>query len=105
MIRLFPIPGPWMLTAHLYPFVDAKGAFKRSMNTVRTAVEWSDGELKQQFTSQDFKRKLKVRNVPVTVTYVLSALLLNFKMVFERGGLGTHYFDCPPPELDEYKRG
>ena len=32
--------------------------WNKSMNVVQTSVEWSYGEIKQYFTSQDFSRKL-----------------------------------------------
>lgn len=42
---------PWIQTTCLNPLSsDARGLFNRSMSKVRTVVEWSYGELKQQFT-------------------------------------------------------
>ena len=74
------------------------------MNTVRTSVEWSYMELKQMFASHDYHRKLKVRAAPVAVTYVLSAVLMNFKTCLYGGGQGPNYFGCAPPTLREYTR-
>eukprot|EP00171_Calliarthron_tuberculosum_P001921 IDg1921t1 len=56
---------PWLCTA--YPrrtATEDQVAFNKSMNAVRTCVEWSYGELKQSFTAIDFRRANKLRQAP-----------------------------------------
>lgn len=65
---------------------DARLLFNRSMNQGRTAVEWSYKDVKQQFTSQDFKRSLKCRKAPIAIMYLSSVLLWNFRVLFYGGG-------------------
>lgn len=94
---------PWMQTAFPGPTLTAEQAeFNRSMNTVRTAVEWSYGEVKKNFSTQDFHRKLIISKAPVGVLYVLCVLLHNFKTCLKHGGQGPHYFKCDPPAFDRY---
>eukprot|EP00171_Calliarthron_tuberculosum_P004019 IDg4019t1 len=49
-------------------------AYNKSMCGARIAVEWSYGEVKQHFTSQDFSRKLHVRRAPIATLYICSVL-------------------------------
>jgi len=77
-------------------------AFNTSMNKPRTAVEWSYGELKNTFASQDFHRKLQVKKTPVGVFYIVAVLLRNFKTCLGHGTIAEGYFKCQPPSLQEY---
>eukprot|EP00171_Calliarthron_tuberculosum_P004305 IDg4305t1 len=42
-------------------------AHNSAMNSARVSVEWSYGEIKNIFVSQDFPRKLQVRKLPVAL--------------------------------------
>lgn len=76
--------------------------YNKSMSAVRIAVEWSYGEVKKHFTSQDFARKLQVRKAPIAVLYICSVLLWNFKTCLRHGGLVPSKFQCVPPSLETY---
>ena len=92
-----------MQTAYAHVTItSAQAAFNRSMNKVRTSVEWSYGEVKQYFTSQDFQRKLIVAKAPIAIMYVLSVILRNFKTCMGHGRQGPAYFDCDPPTFEQY---
>ena len=76
--------------------------FNGKMNAARIAVEWNYKDVKQSFASNDFSRKLQVRNGPVGLFYVVSVLLRNFKTCLGHSAQSSHYFDCPPPSLEPY---
>lgn len=94
---------PWMRTA--YPrrtATEDQAVFNVAMNAVRTAVEWSYGEVKQRSTIQDFKRAIKLRQGPVAELYVAAVLLHNFRICHGYGGQVAHYFGIRAPTLDAY---
>eukprot|EP00171_Calliarthron_tuberculosum_P022181 IDg22181t1 len=94
---------PWLQTA--YPrstATEEQRNLNRSMNGARTAVEWSYGEVKRYFTTQDFSRKLQVKKLPVALLYACSVLLVNFKTCLGHHTSASSYFSCPPPTLEEY---
>jgi len=94
---------PWIQTAYSrVGATQAQQAYNKAMSAVREAVEWTYKDLKQIFSSQDFKRQLKVRQAPIALLYKTSALLWNFKMCMGHGGQVVSYFNCPPPTLTEY---
>ena len=76
--------------------------FNTQNNRVRTSVEWSYKDVKQMFTSQEFKRSLKCRQSPVGLLYITSIILWNIKVVLHGGGQVGRYFECNPPTLSEY---
>jgi len=81
---------PWMQTAD--PSLAATQEqlqFNASMNAARTAVEWSYKDIKQEFASNDFHRKLQVRKMPVANLYTASVLLRNFKTCLGHGAQPT----------------
>eukprot|EP00171_Calliarthron_tuberculosum_P007558 IDg7558t1 len=83
---------PWLQTA--FPRVgstSAQEAYNTAMSMVREAVEWTYKDLKQIWTSQDFKRQLKVLQSPIALLYKSSALLWNFRTCLTRGGQRTKY--------------
>ncbi|PXF47633.1 hypothetical protein BWQ96_02612 [Gracilariopsis chorda] len=94
---------PWLQTAF-----DRENAtedelkYNCSMNTIRTSVEWNYKDLKQIWTRNAFSRLLRVRQFPVALFYIASALLLNFKTCIEKGGQASYYFDCDAPSFDVY---
>lgn len=94
---------PWLLSgfppAFITPFMSA---FNTSNNRPRTSVEWNYKDVKQMFTSTDFKRSLKIRKSPVGLLYLLSCLLWNLKVCLHSGGQVGSFFECKPPSLHDY---
>jgi hypothetical protein len=76
--------------------------YNAEMSAARVAVEWSYKDLKAMWTTQDFKRKLKVRQSPVAVLYICSALLWNCKVCLDHGNQASRKFQCLPPSLRLY---
>lgn len=76
--------------------------FNAAMSSVREAVEWSYKDIKQQFTTMDFARMLKVRKAPIAQMYKMSILLWNVKVCLHGGGQVGMNFGCAPPTLQEY---
>ena len=72
------------------------------MSPVREAVEWSYKDIKQMWSSQDFKRILKVGKAPIGLLYTAAALLCNFKVCLGHGGQAASYFNSRAPTLDSY---
>ena len=72
------------------------------MSAVREAIEWSYKDIKQLWSSQDFKRNLKVRMAPISLLYKTAALLTNFKVCMKHGGQVSEYFQCDPPSLERH---
>jgi DDE superfamily endonuclease len=76
----------YMLRPHLqvgYPGLQAtpeQHAYNMSMSSERIAFEWFYKDLKQNFTTLDFKRKLKVNEAPIGLLFMSSVLLWNFKI-------------------------
>lgn len=94
---------PWLQTA--FPRVLAtpqQVVYNTAMSAVREAVEWTYKDVKQMWTSQDFRRGLKVRKAPIALLYKASALLWNFHVCMYAGGQTKSYFDISPPKLAEY---
>jgi hypothetical protein len=67
------------------------------MNSVRIAVEWSYKDIKQNWTSVDYKRKLKVREAPIAINCLCAVLLWNFRVYLGYDGEVSAYFNCPAP--------
>eukprot|EP00171_Calliarthron_tuberculosum_P007193 IDg7193t1 len=89
---------PWMQTAFPRHLASSQQVqYNRSMNRVRTSVEWSYQEVKPYFKSQDFARKMRVGEGPVGMLSLCAILLRNFKTCLWHGGLSVHYFQCMPP--------
>lgn len=80
----------------------AQNKFNTEMSSMREAVEWSYKDLKQMWTRNDFARSLKVRQAPISLIYISSTLLLNFKTCIENGGQVGAYFNCSSPTLNAY---
>lgn len=94
---------PWMIR----PFIGENlppdhAQFNSVMKSIRASVEHSYKDLKQQWTSQDFARNLKVLHAPISMLYKASALLWNFRMCMYSGGQVRKRFDVEPPTFDEY---
>jgi len=94
---------PWLQVA--YPreiATQSQQDYNKHMSSVREAVEWSYKEIKLHFTSQDMKRKLKARESPISVLYICSVLLFNFKTCLGHGGQVPSRFESKAPTLEEY---
>ena len=77
---------PWMQIA--FPGTSATAeeeAYNSRMSAVRVAVEWNYKDLKQMWSLNDFSRALKVRQSPIGLLYISSALLHNVKTCLEAG--------------------
>ena len=74
------------------------------MSAVRASVEHSYKDLKQMWSSQDYKRMLKVRAAPISLMYKAAALLWNFKVCLQHGGQVQTKYDVDPPTLSRYLR-
>lgn len=94
---------PWMQVGFNRAFATPPQLmFNSAMSAAREAVEWNYKDTKQQFTTMDFRRILKVRKSPVALMYKMSALLWNVKVCLHGGGQVSNYFRCTPPTLEQY---
>ena len=66
-----PFQGATLSTAQL--------AFNKAMASVRISVEWVFKEIKMHFVTVDFKRKIKVFESPVGMSYMASMIFSNFR--------------------------
>eukprot|EP00171_Calliarthron_tuberculosum_P001768 IDg1768t1 len=76
-------------------------AFNKAMSKSRITVEWIFKELKLNWTSMDFKRKLRIGESPVGALYVAAALLTNVRNCIYPNPI-SQYFGCEPPSLEDY---
>jgi len=76
--------------------------YNNKMNAARIAVEWSYGEVKASWASQDYARKLQTGKVPVGLLYIICVLLRNFKTCLGHNTIAEGHFNCTPPSLEEY---
>jgi len=79
----------------------ARQLLNRTMSGLRIAVEWSFGDILEQFSKLDFKRKNKTLLSPVGTEYLVATLLINC-FICLYGGMTSVYFSCQPPALDDY---
>lgn len=77
-------------------------AFSKKMSAVRVSVEWSYKDVKQMWSCNDFARKMKVKESPISLMYIASVILFNFRTCLYGGGQTGSYFSCEPPTLDTY---
>lgn len=78
-----------------------QSAFNRAMSAARVTVEWHYKELKQYWTTVDFKRKMKVGEGPVGAVYLACLILTNLRNCLHPNPV-SHYFACSPLTLEEY---
>jgi hypothetical protein len=52
-------------------------AFNKALSGARVAVEWSYKDIRQTWTSLDFKRKLKLNESPIGFLWIAGCLLWN----------------------------
>ena len=75
--------------------------FNTRMSKVRVSVEWLFGDIANWFAFIDFKKNLKIGLSCVGKMYLICALLKNAKTCLY-GCMTSDYFDCEPPELEDY---
>lgn len=72
------------------------------MSALREKVESIYEHLKKMWTRKEFALSLKERRAPISLQYVTSAILLNFKIFIEKRGNVGSYFEFFSPVLTEY---
>jgi nuclease HARBI1 len=80
---------------------DAQKKCNKRMSAVRESVEWGFAKVIQLFGFLDFKKNLKIGLQPVGQYYIVGAILTNCHSCLY-GNQTSTYFDCQPPELDDY---
>lgn len=60
--------------------------FNSNMSSVRVSVEWNYKEFKQNWASNDFPHMLKVRQSPISLLYISSALFMNVRTCLYKEG-------------------
>jgi len=81
--------------------IAAERAFDLSMSRVRETVEWGYEDIKQDFNTLYFQKKLKIRETAVGKQYLCGALLCNIRSCLY-GNQPASYFGCDPPSLERY---
>ena len=76
--------------------------FTKSMNKVRTCVEWGFRVINQTWASLGRKDFQKIRKTKVGNWYLLAVILTNVRTCVNGVNQISAYFDCPPPSLPEY---
>lgn len=74
----------WMKTYFPTVGLTEQEFYNRQMCAERVAVEWNYKNMRQMWAVNDFARNLKVRRAPISLLYLYSALLLNFKTCLSR---------------------
>jgi hypothetical protein len=72
------------------------------MSKIRVAIEWTFGEIVMLYKFVDFKKGQKLGESPVEKHYVVAVLLANCHVCLYGAGTHNEYFDCDPPNLDDY---
>ena len=76
-------------------------SLNKAMAASRITVEWIFKEVKQYWSTMDYKRKLRVGEFPVGALYIAAMLLTNFRNCVYPNPI-AQYFSCRPPTLEEY---
>ncbi|KAF0724850.1 hypothetical protein Ae201684P_020504 [Aphanomyces euteiches] len=80
-----------------------QATFNSSMSAVRESVEWSFHIVKSLWSHVSFDKKMKVRNCPVGMLWLVATLLTNCHTCLKpHGNQVSLYFSLLPPTLDEY---
>lgn len=79
-----------------------KDLFNTGMSGACKAVERSNEDIKQQFSSMNFARTVKASQAPIAVLYKMPFLLWNLKVSLHCSDEVDIYFQCEPPMLSEY---
>lgn len=78
-------------------------AANNSTAKVRVTVEWSYQEVKLYWSTTDFKRKLRVGEGGVGLMYIGAMILHNIRNCLYPNPV-SQYFNCSPPNLEEWLR-
>lgn len=96
---------PWLQRPFRGHLNAAQRQFNQGMSSVRVSVEHNYKDLKQQWSSQDYARKLMVRKCPIALSYKACAIMWNIRTCFYRSGQVTERFNTTPPSFQEYTTG
>ena len=91
----------WLIKPFTGNISPEQAVFNAEMSSLRVAIEHNYKDLKQMWTSQDFARKLKVRQAPIGMLYKAPALLRNLRTCAYRGGQTIATFRVDLPTIDE----
>ena len=84
-------------------FTPEHRAFNKCLSSIREGVEWAFGDIKQHWQYLDYSRYMRAGGSNVSVWFSVGALLTNCRTCLYPG-LNSQYFDCDPPELEDYLR-
>lgn len=73
----------------------------KEMSKLRVSVEWGFAKIIALFPFLDFKKNLKIYKQEVGNYFKVAAILTNCHTCLY-GSQVSQYFECDPPELDEY---
>jgi len=73
------------------------------MTKVRVSIEWHYGEVGRLFPFTNYKKNLKLRKQPCGLIYFVASLFRNCHTCVY-GNNTSKYFNCPPPQLENYIR-
>lgn len=92
----------WILEAsfHGASLTAPQQAFKNAMLAVRISVEWFFKEVKMHFNAVDFKRKMKILELPCGNLFLTAMLLANYRNCIYPNQI-SRYFGCAPPSFEE----
>ena len=80
----------------------AQQRFNTKMSKARVAVEWSFGDISNQWGYLAMKKQQKVLLQPVAMYYRVAALLTNLRTIVRYGNEVSQEFSLWPPSLQEY---
>ena len=75
--------------------------WNKAMSKVRVSVEWVFGDVINYYKFLDFRKNLKIQLSAVGKMYIVCALLQNARSCFY-GNSTSSFFDCNPPNIQEY---
>ena len=94
---------PWLLRYFCAAVLSEEHhQFNACLSALRASAEHGYKEIKQIWTSQDFSRRLKVRQAPIGLLYQCSALLWNILVCLYGCGQVHGKFGVSPPSYEEY---
>ena len=75
--------------------------FNKSMNKMRTSVEWGFKDILKHWKYLEYKAAMKVLKMPVAKYYMVAAFLTNINCCIY-GNQSTNHFMCEPLSLNDY---
>ena len=76
-------------------------AENKLFSSVRECIEWGYRDIKERWRALDYKKLLRIRNMPVGKMFAFALLLKNAHCCLN-GNQTSNYFDCLPPTLVEW---